>query len=468
MIGGSNGRYLDSIISLNLDTFEFSTDYPPLPGKRCGCAAALVSSLQQIVVVGGYDGKRLASTRLYSLKTKKWTKLPDMSKPRYLCACVAVGTHVFCIGGEDAQGGILSNMEVLDVSDPKRKWTTVPASMSTGRYGCAATAAGRKLYILGGHNGSRALKTCEMFDLETQYWSILPHMNSERCGCAVAAIRDMVVVAGGATVGPDNCRKALDTVEVFDLQNKKWDDLPPMSTKRWLLAICATQDSVIVAGGWDCKGTRLNTAERLLAKTAFPVPPSLPQPPSAKAAKSAWQSWVKHVTAVSKECKQTQQSQWAKLTKEQVDDKKKLDEAIRVLRRAFEDRTTERNAQLHEMNRMFENWFQVTNRQLQEAQKRIHQLPHENVVVAGGPPSYFLCPITLELMQDPVIAADGHTYERKAIRNFIASSNKAPRSPMTNKALAHTHLTPNIAIRGQIKDYLEENHNNEDGVLRLQ
>ena len=31
------------------------------------------------------------------------------------------------------------------------------------------------------------------------------------------------------------------------------------------------------------------------------------------------------------------------------------------------------------------------------------------------PPNIFVCPITQELMQDPVIAIDGHTYEKTAI-----------------------------------------------------
>jgi hypothetical protein len=30
-----------------------------------------------------------------------------------------------------------------------------------------------------------------------------------------------------------------------------------------------------------------------------------------------------------------------------------------------------------------------------------------------------ICPITLKIMTDPVIAADGHTYERSAISEWI-------------------------------------------------
>jgi hypothetical protein len=42
------------------------------------------------------------------------------------------------------------------------------------------------------------------------------------------------------------------------------------------------------------------------------------------------------------------------------------------------------------------------------------------------------CPISLELMQDPVIALDGHTYEREAIEKWFECSNS---SPLTNEKL---------------------------------
>eukprot|EP00966_Prymnesium_polylepis_P218843 5064578-Prymnesium_polylepis.1 len=58
--------------------------------------------------------------------------------------------------------------------------------------------------------------------------------------------------------------------------------------------------------------------------------------------------------------------------------------------------------------------------------------------------------------KDPVSAADGHTYERANIERWI-QSGPAPRSPMTNEPLAHTHLSPNIAIKVQISDYLAAN-----------
>jgi hypothetical protein len=69
-------------------------------------------------------------------------------------------------------------------------------------------------------------------------------------------------------------------------------------------------------------------------------------------------------------------------------------------------------------------------------------------------PSDWLCPITLQLMRDPVICADGYTYERTAISTWL-SSNAI--SPMTRQALPAAALTPNLALRHTIEDYLAAN-----------
>ena len=48
-------------------------------------------------------------------------------------------------------------------------------------------------------------------------------------------------------------------------------------------------------------------------------------------------------------------------------------------------------------------------------------------------------------MVDPVIAADGHTYERASIEQYIRArveKGLALRSPITNEPLTHTMLTP--------------------------
>ena len=67
-------------------------------------------------------------------------------------------------------------------------------------------------------------------------------------------------------------------------------------------------------------------------------------------------------------------------------------------------------------------------------------------------PDAYVCPITQELMNDPVFASDGHTYERQAIERWIA---KNATSPKTGCELEMTMLFPNHAMRGQIREWQE-------------
>ena len=57
---------------------------------------------------------------------------------------------------------------------------------------------------------------------------------------------------------------------------------------------------------------------------------------------------------------------------------------------------------------------------------------------SGAPPPSFICPLTLELMVDPVTAADGHSYESAAIKQWLQSSAL---SPLTGKTLPNKKLT---------------------------
>ncbi|KAI3693382.1 hypothetical protein L6452_33217 [Arctium lappa] len=69
-------------------------------------------------------------------------------------------------------------------------------------------------------------------------------------------------------------------------------------------------------------------------------------------------------------------------------------------------------------------------------------------------PHYFNCPIFQEMMQDPVVAADGYTYEAEALRGWLDSGHNT--SPMTNLELANSNLVPNHALRSAIQEWLQQ------------
>jgi len=60
-----------------------------------------------------------------------------------------------------------------------------------------------------------------------------------------------------------------------------------------------------------------------------------------------------------------------------------------------------------------------------------------------------ICPITQDVMEDPVVCADGHSYERAAITQWLLARDT---SPCTNAPLLHKNVVPNHALRNLIAE----------------
>ncbi|KAL3839957.1 hypothetical protein ACJIZ3_024548 [Penstemon smallii] len=63
-------------------------------------------------------------------------------------------------------------------------------------------------------------------------------------------------------------------------------------------------------------------------------------------------------------------------------------------------------------------------------------------------PADFRCPISLDMMQDPVVVSTGQTYDRSSISLWIESGHLT--CPKTGQTLAHTQLIPNLALKNLI------------------
>lgn len=68
-----------------------------------------------------------------------------------------------------------------------------------------------------------------------------------------------------------------------------------------------------------------------------------------------------------------------------------------------------------------------------------------------GRPNEHLCPITLQVLKDPVVAADGHSYERAAIETYLRSGQNL--SPITGVPLSNTTMVSNQALKKMINDW---------------
>lgn len=78
-------------------------------------------------------------------------------------------------------------------------------------------------------------------------------------------------------------------------------------------------------------------------------------------------------------------------------------------------------------------------------------------------PTHFRCPVSLDLMKDPVTISTGITYDRESIEKWIEAGNQA--CPVSKTALTTFDMIPNHALRRVIQDWCVEHRSY--GVERI-
>uniref|UniRef100_A0A1D1Y9P1 RING-type E3 ubiquitin transferase n=1 Tax=Anthurium amnicola TaxID=1678845 RepID=A0A1D1Y9P1_9ARAE len=68
-------------------------------------------------------------------------------------------------------------------------------------------------------------------------------------------------------------------------------------------------------------------------------------------------------------------------------------------------------------------------------------------------PEHFLCPISSEIMKDPVVLATGETYDRSFIESWLNAGHRT--CPRTQQVLSHSILTPNHLLRRMVSEWCE-------------
>ncbi|XP_074576983.1 U-box domain-containing protein 17-like [Curcuma longa] len=66
-------------------------------------------------------------------------------------------------------------------------------------------------------------------------------------------------------------------------------------------------------------------------------------------------------------------------------------------------------------------------------------------------PKDFCCPISLDLMKDPVVVSTGQTYDRSSITQWIEAGHRS--CPNSGQTLTHNRLVPNRALRTLISQW---------------
>eukprot|EP00928_Gymnodinium_smaydae_P062852 TRINITY_DN46607_c0_g1_i1.p1 TRINITY_DN46607_c0_g1~~TRINITY_DN46607_c0_g1_i1.p1 ORF type:complete len:338 (-),score=55.98 TRINITY_DN46607_c0_g1_i1:138-1151(-) len=243
---------------------------PDMLARRAYSSAAV--SGDTIYLVGGSsDGRALNTMETFETCTRTWESwfcFPPMNTKRTMHASVAVDRgKLFVCGGFDGMRD-LKTVERYDSSS--KEWRRV-ADMDHGRSYLAIAAAAGGIYAIGGQDrlgenrSTRAHSSVEVFDLYSELWCPVAPMSNARIGVAAAVLVDENGEEYVYAVGGSNGDDVLGSVECYDPRLKTWSPAPSLNVPRLGHACAVHENELYVLGGFDGKDP-VESIERLSLK----------------------------------------------------------------------------------------------------------------------------------------------------------------------------------------------------------
>jgi len=218
-VGGlsSRGAHVNTVYIYNPATDSFDKGAPMPAGRGRGAGGVVVYNGKIYYAGGQHGGKAVPWFDRYNPATERWSKLPNMPRPRDHFQGAMVDGKFYAIGGRDTTfDAITRKVDVYDLSGPAGgAWQTLDTALPTARAGFATAVLGRKILVVGGEGGGKAYDNVEAYYTATNSWRTLKPMPTARHGIqALACDGGVYVAAGGETQGSSN---STDAHEVFFL-----------------------------------------------------------------------------------------------------------------------------------------------------------------------------------------------------------------------------------------------------------
>ena len=143
-----------------------------MPETRCDHTMELFED--KLFIFGGYNGGTCDTVMMFDLTTKEWKMMTPLPFEVDEMATVLWQNNVIVLGGRPAKDSVV----MYNLTTGQSKYLP---PMKHKRLGCTAVVTGDVLVVMGGRDGRNYLKSVEVFDLKDQVWEELPDMNESRC-----------------------------------------------------------------------------------------------------------------------------------------------------------------------------------------------------------------------------------------------------------------------------------------------
>ncbi|KAF7485466.1 kelch protein 18 [Marmota monax] len=159
-----------------------------------------------------------------------------------LNSAVVLDGQIYVCGGYDGNSSLNS---VETYSPETDKWTVV-TSMSSNRSAAGVTIFEGRIYVSGGHDGLQIFNSVEHYNHHTATWHPAAGMLNKRCRHGAASLGSKMFVCGGY-----DGSGFLSITEMYSSVADQWCLMVPMHTRRSRVSLVASCGRLYAVGGYD-------------------------------------------------------------------------------------------------------------------------------------------------------------------------------------------------------------------------
>jgi N-acetylneuraminic acid mutarotase len=212
------GQSYNEVYDVATDAWTSKT---PMPSWRVHVGANVVND--KIYLIGGISDAELGTisnlNEVYDPATDTWTTKEPLPTPVSHYASAVVDNKIYIIGGSGEPPNVINGQ--VQIYDPETdSWTfgkPMPTPVSSASAGATTGIfAPKRIYVIGGLQNSNGLSLNQVYDPQSDSWTLGASMPTARYGLAVAVVNDTLYALGGVLLPPYAFPKVpLATNEVF-------------------------------------------------------------------------------------------------------------------------------------------------------------------------------------------------------------------------------------------------------------
>lgn len=259
-------RYGTSVIAFIIFSMWTSLAQEELKHERRFHTATLLGG-DHLLVVGGWDANKeiQKSAEILDVRSGKWTAAPDTTIPR--CnhtATMLKDGRILVVGGASPTELKPATIELFEPSTGV--WRVCGDALEARSSHTATLLKNGKVLVAGGRFKKGCICETELFDPETGAWTLSGNMRVGRSAAAACLLQDgRVLVSGGCDFDENQEQVPLSSCEIFNPETNTWTVTGSMAHARHThIAAVLGDGSVIVAGD---NGNLLDDSEIFNPKT---------------------------------------------------------------------------------------------------------------------------------------------------------------------------------------------------------